>query len=183
MAPTAPLAALLILIAALAAPTEPARAASATEINARADLALNRLLAESPAAQAIDQRAVAVLVFPGIVKAGFGFGGQYGEGVLRRNDMAVGYYSIASASFGLQIGAQSYAQVMYFMTEDALRALDRVGGFEIGADANVAVINAGKGIDVSSTTLQDPVVAFVVGQQGLMAGVTIEGSKITRIDR
>ena len=133
-----------------------------------------------PAAQAIAEKAVAVLVFPEIIKGGLGFGGQYGEGALRRNDATVGYYNIASASFGFQIGAQSYSQALFFMTEDALRYLDQSKGFEVGADANVAVINQGMNVDATSTTIQDPIVGFAFGQKGLMAGATFEGSKITR---
>jgi lipid-binding SYLF domain-containing protein len=172
-----------LMAATLMASADGATAASATEIDAKSDLALNSLLADSETAQAVAEKAVAVLVFPQIVKAGFGVGGQYGEGALRRDGATIGYYSIASASFGLQVGAQSYAQVMYFMTEDALATLQRSKGFEIGADANVAVVNVGKGVDVNSTTIKDPIIAFVVDQQGLMAGVTVEGSKITRIKR
>lgn len=166
----------------LAAQPQPARAASAAEIDAKVDLALQRLLSTSPTAQAVANEAVAVLVFPDIVKGGFGFGGQYGQGALRRDGVSVGYYNIAAASFGFQIGAQSYAQALYFMTEDALAYLDRLQGFEIGADANVTVLDQGVGADVSSTTIQDPIVAFVFGQRGLMAGVTLEGAKISRIN-
>jgi lipid-binding SYLF domain-containing protein len=177
------LAALVAAGLMMAAVAEQAQAADAAEIDARADLALDGLLAVSPAARAVAGQAVAVMVFPDVVKAGFGFGGQYGEGVLRRDGLSVGYYSIASASFGLQIGAQSYSQVLFFMTEDALALLDRTRGFELGADASVALIEDGVGIDVSTTTVQDPVVAFVTGQRGLMAGVSVEGSKISRIRR
>jgi len=148
----------------------------------RADLVLNRLLSESPTAQAVDEKAVAVLIFPDIVKAGFGLGGQYGEGVLRRDGASVGYYNIASASFGFQAGAQSYGQVIYFMSEQALRQLETSKGFVLGADANVAVVSKGANVDVNSSTLQDPIIAFVTDQKGLMAGVTLEGSKISRID-
>lgn len=171
-------------VAALAvgAAVRPARAASATVIDQEVDIALNQLLQQSQTAQAVAEQALAVLVFPDIVKGGFGIGGQYGEGALRRDDATVGYYNIASASFGLQVGAQSYSQALFFMTEEALAYLDRVGGFEVGADANVAVIDAGVAVDVTSNTLQDPIVAFVFGQRGLMAGVTIEGSKISRIN-
>lgn len=176
------IAALLALVFAASLGSGPARAANAAEIDARSDLALEGLLARSEAARAIADRAVAVLVFPDVVKAGFGFGGQYGEGALRRDGLTVGYFSIASASFGFQAGAQSYSQVMFFMTEDALASLDRTRGFELGADASVAVINAGAGIDVTTTTLRDPIVAFVTGQRGLMAGVSVEGSKISRIN-
>jgi len=173
--------ALSLIVALAASPAQPAWAASAAEIDAKVDLALDRLLRESPTAQAVSERAVAVLVFPDIVKGGFGIGGQYGEGALRRNGATAGYYNVASASFGLQVGAQSYAQALFFMTDAALAYLDRVGGFEVGADASVAVIDAGVAVDVTSNTVQDPIVAFVFGQRGLMAGATIEGSKITRI--
>ena len=94
---------------------------------------------QSPTAQALADKAVAILVFPQVVKAGFGFGGEFGEGALRRNDATVGYYNLASASFGFQIGAQAYSEAYFFMTEDALASLDRTGGFEVGADAAVAV--------------------------------------------
>jgi lipid-binding SYLF domain-containing protein len=175
------MAALLALVLALAPAGGPARAADAAEIDARADLALDGLLAGSEAARAIAEEAVAVMIFPDVVKAGFGFGGQYGAGVLRRDGVTIGYFSIASASIGFQIGAQSYSQVLFFMTEDALAMLDRTRGFELGADASVALIGEGAGVDVSTTTLQDPIVAFVTGQRGLMAGVSLEGSKISRI--
>lgn len=165
------------------APAPTAEAATAAEIDAKVDLALEQLLRESDTARAVADRSVAVLVFPDIVKGGFGIGGQYGEGALRRGGKTVGYYNIASASLGLQIGAQSFSEAIYFMTEDALKYLDRSKGFEIGADANVALANEGLGYDVTSSTVQDPIIAFAFGQQGLMAGLTIEGSKITRIEK
>jgi lipid-binding SYLF domain-containing protein len=157
-------------------------AASAAEIDAKVDIALDSLLADSAAARAVSEDAVAVLVFPEIVKAGFGIGGQFGEGALRRDGVTTGYFNLASASFGLQIGAQSYAQVLFFMTEEALAGLEQVRGFELGADASVAVADQGLGVDVSTNTVRDPIVAFVFGQKGLMGGVTVEGSKITRIN-
>ena len=115
-----PLALALTVAAALAA-APAAHAASAGDIDARVDIALNRLLADSVTAQALAERALAVLVFPQIVKAGFGIGGQYGEGALRQNDATVGYYSIASASFGFQAGAQAYAEAIFFMTPGVAR--------------------------------------------------------------
>ena len=177
LAPLAMLAAVLLL------PTGPALASKGAEIDAKADLALERLLGESETARAVNDRAIAVLVFPDIVKAGFGIGGQYGEGALRRGGATIGYYNIAAASFGLQIGAQSFSQAVFFMTEDALAFLDRSEGFELGADAKVALANEGLGYNVTTSTIQDPIIAFVFGQEGLMAGVTIEGSKITQIER
>ncbi len=175
------LAALCLFLVSLA--VSPAEAATAAEIDAKVDLALEQLLRESEVARAVDERAVAVLVFPDIVKGGFGIGGQYGEGALRRGGETVGYYNIAAASLGLQIGAQSFSEAIFFMTEDALKYLDSSKGFEIGADANVALANEGLGYDVTTSTVQDPIIAFVFGQQGLMAGLTIEGSKITRIEK
>lgn len=175
------LAALIGVMAAPSLPPAPAHAASAGEIDAKADLAYTRLLRESPSARALADKAVAVLVFPDIVKAGFGFGGQYGEGVLRRGGVSSGYYNIASASFGFQIGAQSFSQILFFMTEDAVAALDQMRGFDVGADASVAVANEGLGLDATSKTVMKPIVAYASGQRGLMAGATIEGSKITRI--
>lgn len=164
-------------------PEQSARAASASEIDVKVDIALDRLMRESETAQAIADRALAVLVFPSIVKGGFGIGGQFGEGALRKNGVTVGYYNVAAASIGLQIGAQTYSQAMFFMTEEALAFLDKSAGFEIGADANVALANEGLGYDVTTSTIQDPIIAFVFGQQGLMAGLTLEGSKITKVTK
>ena len=173
--------AMALLLAAGALGAAPAaHAASAAEIDAKVDIALNSLLAENAAARAIGEDAIAVLVFPEIIKAGFGIGGQFGEGALRKGGMTTGYYNLASASFGFQLGAQSYSQVLFFMTEEALAGLDQVRGFELGADASVAVADQGLGVDVSTNTIQDPIVAFVFGQKGLMGGVTLEGSKITK---
>jgi lipid-binding SYLF domain-containing protein len=160
-----------------------ADAATASEIDAKVDLALDRLLNESETARAIAEKAVAVLVFPSIVKGGLGIGGQYGEGALRRDGTTVGYYNIAAASLGLQIGAQSFSQAIFFMTEEALAYLDKSKGFEVGADANVALANEGLAYDATTSTIQDPIIAFVFGQQGLMAGLTLEGSKITKIEK
>lgn len=167
----------------IAAPSHVAEAASAREIDTKVDLTLENLMEMSQTARSISEDAVATLVFPDIVKAGFGVGGQYGEGALRRDGETVGYYNIVGGSFGFQIGAQSYANVMFFMTEEALDRLQQAEGFEIGADANVAVANQGVGFDINSSTVQEPIVAFVFGQKGLMAGVTIEGSKITEVQK
>lgn len=160
-----------------------ARAATAAEIDAEADLALARLVREAPVAQTLLDDAVGVLVFPSIIKGGFGIGGEYGEGALRQNGATTAYYNIASISYGLQIGAQGYSQVLIFTTADALQYLNNSQGFEIGADAGVALADMGAGGELSSTTLQSPIVAFVFGQKGLMAGISIEGSKITKIER
>lgn len=164
-------------------PVPEATAATAAEIDAKVDLALDRLMRESETARAIADRAVAVLVFPDIVKGGLGLGGQYGEGALRQGGETVGYYNLIGGSVGLQIGIQSFAEAIFFMTEDALAFLERSDGFEIGVDANVAVASEGLDVGVTSSTVQEPIIAFVFGQQGLMAGMTLQGSKITPIER
>jgi lipid-binding SYLF domain-containing protein len=176
------LAVFAIAVTAFMASGHASQADSKAEIDAKVDIALNALLAESPAAQAISDKALAVLVFPDVIKAGLGVGGLFGEGALRMGGTTTGYYNLAAASFGWQIGAQSYSQIMYFMTEEAMKSLDKVKGFEIGADVNVAVIEKGASANVTTATITDPIVAFVVGQKGLMAGATIEGSKITKIN-
>jgi len=160
-----------------------ADAATAAEIDADVDAALSRLFAQVPAAKELAESAKAVLVFPSIIKGGFFVGGEYGEGALRKGGDTVAYYNIASVSYGLQIGAQGFSQVMMFMTDDSLHYLDRSQGFEVGADASVALASAGAGGALTSSTLQSPIIAFVFGQSGLMAGVSLEGSKVTKIDR
>lgn len=167
--------------AAILSVGQEARAASAVDIDQKVDIALNSLLSKSPTAQALADKAVAILVFPQVVKAGFGFGGAFGEGALRRNDATVGYYNLTAASFGFQIGAQAFSEAYFFMTEDALASFQKNGGFEVGADAAVAVATEGLSAGASSATVTKPITVFVFGQQGLMAGATIAGQKISRI--
>ncbi len=150
------------------------------EEDARAALAeLHRLV---PGTEALAQKAKGVLVFPNIVKAGFVIGGEYGKGVLFENGQPAGRYNIVSASYGLQIGAEAYSLALFFMTDEALGYLERSGGFELGVDAGFAVADVGKGGQLTTSNIQDPIMAFVFGQAGLMAGISIEGSKITRLE-
>jgi lipid-binding SYLF domain-containing protein len=123
------------------------------------------------------------LVFPNIVKAGFIVGAQYGEGELLKDGRIAGYYNIAAASYGLQAGAQGFAYVMLFMTDSALKYLEDSAGFEIGAGPTVVVLDAGKAKSLTTTTGRADVYAFIFRQKGLMAGVGLQGSKITRINR
>jgi lipid-binding SYLF domain-containing protein len=143
--------------------------------------ALRRLIAETPAARQLNERAVAVLVFPKIVKAGFLFGGAYGEGVLRQGGKTVGYYNSAAASYGLQAGVQSFSYALFFMNANALKYLDSSQGFEIGVGPSVVVVDQGLAKKFSSTTATQDAYAFIFGQKGLMAGLGIEGSKITKV--
>ncbi len=161
----------------------PAFAAPASEINRDVSEALERLTRTNETAGNISKKARAVLVFPKIIKAGLILGGSYGEGALREGGKTVNYYSSASASYGLQAGAQSYAYAVFLMNDSALKYLRESKGWEIGVGPTVVVVNDGVAKNLSSTTLQDDAYAFIFGQQGLMAGVSIEGSKITRIER
>ena len=143
--------------------------------------ALRQLVGESPAARELNGKAVAVLVFPKIVKAGFLLGGAYGEGVLLQGGKTLGYYNSGAASYGLQAGVQWFGYALFFMNADALKYLDSSQGFEIGVGPSVVVVDQGMAKKFTSTTLTQDVYALIFGQQGLMAGLGIEGSKITRI--
>lgn len=161
----------------------PALAASGAELRSSSKAALENLIATAPAAKELNAKAVAVLVFPSITKAGFIVGGQYGEGVLWRKGKAAGYYNTAGASYGLQAGAQTYGYAMFFMRESALDALNNAEGFEVGVGPSVVVMDEGMAKSMTTNTLQDDIYAFIFGQQGLMAGVGVQGNKITRIER
>ncbi len=155
--------------------------ASQSDLNSDSSQALNSLYRENAAARAISQNARAILVFPSMVKAGLGFGGAYGEGELRHGSTVAGRYNSVSGSWGLQAGAQSYGYVVFLMTQEAEDYLNRTDGWEIGVGPTVVVMNSGVMENISTSTLKDDAYAFIFDQQGLMAGVSIEGTKITRI--
>ena len=173
------------LVAGLASLTPVAAAFAATTNDPDADraaaAALNRLVAGNTAARLLNGKAVAVLVFPKIVKAGFLLGGAYGEGALRQGGQTLGYYNSAAASYGLQAGVQWFGYALFFMNADALKYLDSSQGWEIGVGPSVVVVDQGMGKKMTSTTVTQDVYAFIFGQKGLMAGIGIEGSKITKI--
>jgi lipid-binding SYLF domain-containing protein len=178
--------ALLAMAGSLALAPQPAEAqvpgrTSAVELSRSADKALQQLYAKVPAAKAIGKEAHAVLVFPSVTKAGLGIGGQYGEGALLKGGKAVAFYNTAGASYGLQAGAQTYGYAMFFMNEAALKQLDRTEGFEVGVGPSVVLLDEGKAKTMTSTTMKDDIYAFVFAQKGLMAGLGIQGNKITRI--
>ena len=155
--------------------------ASQADLTASSSQALNKLVRENPAAAAISQQSRAVLVFPSIVKAGLVFGGAYGEGELRKGGQTTGYYNSFTGSWGLQAGAQSYGYAVFLMNDNAIQYLEESDGWEIGVGPTVVVVNAGLAENLSSSTLQDDAYAFIFDQRGLMAGVSIEGTKVTRI--
>ena len=153
------------------------------DLNADADQALSTLYRTNPVAADIAKQSRAVLVFPSIVKAGLIFGGAYGEGVLRQGTRAMNYYNSFSASWGLQAGAQSYGYAVFLMNQNAVDYLDRSEGWEIGVGPTVVIVNEGAVKNLSSMTLKDDAYAFIFDQKGLMAGISLEGSKISKIKR
>lgn len=178
------LSALAVAIAAAfaVAPVSSAHAGSAAEIDEDARTALSRLVGADPAAAELAEAATAVLVFPNILKAGVIVGGAYGEGALMKGGETQAYYSSVAASYGLQLGAQRFGYALFFMNEGALSYLDRSEGWEIGTGPSVVVMDDGFAKKFSSTTLSQDVYAVFFNQEGFMAGLGIEGSKITRIE-
>jgi lipid-binding SYLF domain-containing protein len=160
-----------------------AHAKTAAELERDAQQAMEKLVANNDAAAAIAEKAEAVLIFPSIIKAGLVFGGAYGEGVLKKGDAVVGYYNSVSGSWGLQAGAQSYSYVVFLMNDDALAQLERTQGWELGVGPSLVVVNEGVAKNLSTSTLTDDAYAFAFGQQGAMASLSIEGTKVTRIER
>jgi lipid-binding SYLF domain-containing protein len=163
--------------------SQAAIAASAAEINIGADATLERFKQEVSGGAQFLHKAEGVLVFPSIIKAGMVVGGEYGEGVLRIKGRNTGYFSTAGASVGFQLGAQSKSVVVVFLTRQALEKFLRSDGWKVGVDGSVAVIKWGVGEDINSTEIKDPVVGFIFSNKGLMYNLTLEGSKISRIQR
>ena len=162
---------------------ERAYAMTAEDLNQSASQSLQELCRKNPVAANISKIAKAELIFPNIVRAGLIFGGGYGEGVLMEESKVMDYYNSVSGSWGLQAGAQSYGYVVFLMNDQALSYLKKSRGWEIGVGPTVVLVNEGVAKNLSSTTLQDDAYAFIFDQQGLMASVSIEGTKISRIKR
>ncbi len=174
----------LLLAALVAATSAPgALAASREELARDGANALKSLYASNTAARLLGDKAKAVLVFPHIVKAGFMFGGQIGDGVLMKGGQAVGYYNSLAGSYGLQAGLQVFGYALFFMNDGALAYLDKSDGWEIGVGPSVVVVDKGVGKSLTSTTITQDVYAFIFDQKGLMAGIGIQGSKITKIKK
>jgi lipid-binding SYLF domain-containing protein len=155
---------------------------SAAEISKNSEAALASLYAKVAGAKAIGAQAHAVLVFPKVTKAGLVVGGQHGEGALIKGGKTVGYYSTSGASVGLQAGAQTYGYAMFFMNDKALQQLDKADGFEVGVGPSIVVMDEGMAKTSTTTTMKEDIYAFVFGQKGLMAGIGIQGNKITKIN-
>ena len=177
------LASSLILASTFGPLSQSAYAATAAELNADGKAALNRLYSQSSKAATFGQNAHAILVFPKIVKAGLVVGGQGGEGVLLIRGKPVGYYKITAVSYGLQAGGQSFSYALFLMNDKALAYLNKSDGWAIGSGPSVVVMDKGKAMSTTTTTLTEDVYAFPFGQKGLMAGLGLEGSKIKRIKK
>jgi lipid-binding SYLF domain-containing protein len=181
---TIAIAAVALLASVIAATSPPpAAAASASELTRDAKRALEQLYAQNEGARALGKQAKAVLVFPRMIKAGFLIGGQIGEGALLKNGRAVGFYNSVAASYGLQAGGQVFGYALFFMNDGALSYLDKSDGWEVGVGPSIVVVDKGMGKSLTSTTITQDVYAFIFDQKGLMGGVGIQGSKITKIDK
>jgi len=152
------------------------------EIDAGYDATLNRLYQNASGSQELVSKAKGVLIFPSVLAAGFVVGGEYGKGALRVSGAPAGYYQTVSCSFGWQLGAQSKAIIFLFMTQDALNKFRTGSGWTVGADASVALLNVGANGEIDLNTATQPVIGFVMTNSGLMANLTLEGTRITRLD-
>ncbi|MCF6153987.1 MAG: twin-arginine translocation pathway signal protein [Candidatus Brocadia sp.] len=161
----------------------PAGAATAEEIDRDARSALEKLYLKSPSAKALGEKAKGILVFPRIVKGGFIVGGQFGEGALLKDGNTAGYYNTVQLSYGLQAGVQKYGYALFFMSESAMSWLDKSAGWELGVGPSIVVVDIGAAGAATTTTLQSQIYAFFFSQKGLMAGLGLQGTKITKIDK
>jgi lipid-binding SYLF domain-containing protein len=157
-------------------------AASAAAIEADANETLHSFVRQVPGARELAGKAAGILVFPSVVKAGIGFGGEYGEGILLNQQRVEGYYNLISASFGFQLGVQERSVIIMFMTRDALRGFEERAGWKIGVDGSVTIITVGVGGGIDTDKIVSPVIGFIIDQKGLMYNLTLEGSKISRIN-
>lgn len=161
----------------------PARAASAAEIDRDARNSLEKLYAKSSSARVMGEKATSILVFPGIVKGGFILGGKYGEGALLKGGKTAGYYNAIQLSYGLQAGLQTYGYALFFMTDKAMAWLDKSDGWEIGFGPTIVVVDIGAASSTTTTTAQAEIYAFFFDQKGLMGGLGLQGTKITKIKK
>jgi lipid-binding SYLF domain-containing protein len=173
------------LLAAIACVTSASRseAASAARIDADVEATLREFFRHVRGSRELVTRSAAVLVFPSVIKAGMGIGGEYGEGALLTRGRTLEYYNTVSASIGFQLGAQSRSVIIVFMTEEALTGFRRINGWKVGVDGSVALISVGVGGSIDTNRIVSPIVGFIFDGKGLMYNLTLEGSKISRIAR
>jgi lipid-binding SYLF domain-containing protein len=176
----------ILAIAALLGASRPSVAqdkgkTAAAELTKDSQASLQQLYATVPLAKILGPKALAILIFPKVTKAGLGIGGQYGEGTLLKQGTAAAYYKTTGASFGLQAGGQTYGYAMFFMNAKALDEFVAATGFEVGVGPSVVLVDEGMAKSTTTTTMKDDIYAFIFGQKGLMAGLGIQGNKITKI--
>ena len=176
---------LLVMLALLAAVADARRseAASARDIEAGVNATLDRFYREIGGAHDLAGKAAGILVFPSVIKAGIGVGGEYGEGALRIGGRTAGYYNTVTASIGFQLGAQARSVIIMFMTEQALSRFNRTDGWKVGVDGSVTLITVGASGSIDTNKINSSVIGFILGETGLMYNLTLEGSKISRITR
>jgi lipid-binding SYLF domain-containing protein len=172
-----------IVFIMMSLPVAPVFAASAKQIDIEVDAALEKFKKDVGGANAFLKAAKGILVFPEVIKAGIGIGGEYGEGAMRINGKTVDYYNTAAASIGFQLGAQAKTIIIAFMEDSALKKFRNSDGWEAGVDGSVALVTLGAGGTIDTNNITDPIVAFVFSNKGLMYNLTLEGSKYTKIKK
>ena len=160
-----------------------AAAATAAEIDRDVKSALERLYGQSASAKAMGEKARGILVFPSIAKGGFLVGGQFGEGALLKGGKTGGYYNTIQVSYGLQAGIQKYGYALFFMTDSAMKWLDKSDGWEVGVGPSIVVVDVGAATSKTTTTLQADIYAFFFDQKGLIGGLGLQGTKITKVKK
>lgn len=171
---------LLLPLLLLASTAPSSRADSAAELTRKSERAIQHLYKTNRKAGEIGEKAIAVLVFPEVYKAGFMIGAQRGDGVLFRDGKVAGYYNTTAASYGLQAGIQKFAYALFFMDQQSLDYFNKSNGFELGGAPSLTVVDEGVASSLSTTTLQKGIYAFFFSQKGLMAGLSLQGTKITK---
>jgi len=172
-----------VLILTLAMCANLGHAASKQEIDAMIKETMSKFYKHSSAGKALAGKASGILVFPKVIKAGIGIGGEYGEGALLVGGKTSAYYATAGASIGFQLGAQTKSQVILFMDQSSLNAFTHSEGWKVGVDGSVAIANFGAGGELDTKTLEQPVIGFIFSNKGLMYDLSLEGSKFTKISR
>jgi lipid-binding SYLF domain-containing protein len=157
--------------------------ATKEKIDERVQHALTQFYQLNPTHQDLVMRAKGILVFPHVTKGGAGVAGEFGEGALLENGQTAGYYSLSSASVGLTLGVAKHDEIIMFMTQESLDKFTSTRGWAVGADTGIAVMSKGAGGDYDTKTLQRPILGFVFGEKGLIADVSLDGSKVTKLDR
>lgn len=173
----------LLLTIAIALFSLPVQAASKAEIDAEVRQALRAFQKHTSAGHELSKKAAGMLVFPSVIKAGVGIGGEFGEGALLVGGKTSAYYNVAAASIGFQLGAQARSQVILFMTEKALADFRKSDGWTAGVDGSVALATLGAGGEIDTETAKKPIIGFIFSGKGLMYNLSLEGSKITRVKK